>query len=234
MKISGKIITSLLTLSLVAGDAVASLKPVDEKGINDSLSHLFSFERDAFHKTYAEIPPVIRAFEDLDFDSRMERQEYLRLKYGDQLFMDTLRHRLLKQNSDIEVFVMASEIVALGRPRATLGPDMSMHDVAQKCGLNRLCALMDLKQADRATFWNDKNQFYREAVSAEFVALTEVGSLFGVEEMMSLRQTVRTGVEALQGLSSQNSYQEVILDRARERLNQDRQLCSRHILSEQH
>ena len=233
MKISGKIITSLLAFSLAAGDAVFGLMPVDEKEKNDALSHLFSFEREAFQKTYAEIPPAIRAFERLDFDSRMEHQEYMRLKYGDQLFMDTLRHRLLKQNSDIEVFVMALEIVALGRPRATLNSDMSMRDVAQKCGLNRLCALMDFKKEDKRAFWYYKNQFYREALSAEMVALTEAGSLFGVEEMMKLREIVRSGLEPIQGLSIQNSYQEVILNRARKRLDQDRQLCARRVLSKQ-
>ena len=223
MKFSGRVISSLLFFSLVSGNTVAMPDAPETLKKTDPLVHLFDFEKVAFQKTYASLPPDIRAFERLDFDARMEQQEYLRLKYGDQLFMDTLRHRLLKQDKSIDALIMAMGIVALGRPVATLDPNASIRDIAEECGLKRLSALIDA-QKKRKPFWRDKDQFYRDALLAEMTALHETGSLFDVYELMNLKQTILSGRKKTSSDTVSNSYHEVILKRAQERLNQEQLL----------
>ena len=232
MKLSRKVISSLLVISLVSGGAATETKSVDRGIKGDDLSHLFDFERKSFQKIYASLPPVIRNFEHLDFDARMEQQEYLRLKYKDQLFMDTLRYRLLKGNSDVEAFMMASEIVALGRPAITLKTNSSMRDVAEKCGLKRLCRFFDSIKKDKTPVY-PQNQYDKGALLAEMMALDEAGPLFEVMEQLNLKKAVLKETEKTEVNSSSNSYHQVILKRAKERLDREYQLYARNPTREQ-
>ena len=155
---------------------------------NDSFA-----ERRVFETINKPLPDILLAFQKLDFDGRMEQQEYLCLKYHEPMFINVLCHHIFKSDEMTwdDRMTRSMEMVFLGREAASLPRGISVRGAIDLCGMKRLSALMAFKDKHKDSFFlKDKDDFYRGGLNAEMDAISEIGVLFDVDDWIELKKAV--------------------------------------------
>jgi len=196
-------------------------------GVEAQKSEDTSAEQQSFVSENKPLPATILAFQKLDFDGRMERQEYLRQKYQANLFIDALRHHILE--NDVMIWdnrmMRSMEMAYLGREADAVPQGISVRGAMELCGLKRLAAFHKFKaKYPNRPFLKDKNDFYRGGLNAEMEALNEIGMRFDLGEWIAFKQMVREENQVCsvgRDRSAAMAYHNEMIKRAQTRLQHE-------------
>ena len=216
------VLLSLAVCSMCASRSFAGEEATESEELNGNHSMV-----EAENKP---LPAAIQAFQKLNFDERMERQEYLCLKYHSHLFIDAVRHHILESDETQwdNRWIRAMETAYLGREAGSLPQGISMPEAMKLCGLKRLAALHQFKTQDKSvSFLSDKDDFYRGGLNAEMDAMSEISFLFDVDEWVALKQKVINENQAFSqaGTRANLTYHTEMVRRAMVQLKQEQLIC---------
>ena len=211
----------LLSLSACLACAPNLTAGIKAQGADADTNHqMFKIEHNP-------LPATITAFQKMDFDRRMEQQEYLRQKYHTNLFIDAVRYHILKSDEMLwdDRLIRSIEMTYLGREAGSLPQGITIQKAASLCGLKRLTAFQEFKAKNKTDFFlKDKDEFYRGGLNAEMEAISEISILFDVDEWVAFRTMVADENEAFPqsgGYLSHSLYRAEIMRRAAFRLKQE-------------